>query len=59
MKLVTSREKHAKYIIKPNVKNGYSFLKELFAAKMKKTKIKMNKAAYLGEAILNLTKTLM
>ena len=30
--------------MKPNFKDGYSFSKELFAAEIRKTEIKMNKA---------------
>ena len=58
MKLVTSREKYAKYVMKPNFKDGHSFSKELFAMEMRKTEIKMNKPVYLGQAILDLSKTL-
>ena len=54
MKLKTSREKYAKYVIKPNFKNGHPFSKHLFAVEMGKTKIKINKPAYLGQAILDL-----
>ena len=43
MKLVTSREKYAKYVMKPNFKDGHPFSKHLFAVEMGKTEIKMNK----------------
>ena len=46
MKLVTSREKHAKYVMKPNFKDGHSFSKHLFAIEMGKAEIKMNKDFY-------------
>ena len=59
MKLATSQEKYAKYVMKPNFKDGYPFSKELFAVEMGKTEIKMNKPVYLGPAILDLSKTLM
>ena len=59
MKLVTSREKYDKYVMKPNFKDGYPFSKELFAVEMGKTEIKMNKPVYLGQAIFDLTKKLM
>ena len=53
---MTSRKK---YVIKPNFKDEYLFLKELFAAEMGKTDIKMNNAVYLGQAILDPSKKLM
>ena len=43
MKLVASREKYAKYVMKANFKDGHTFSKHLFAVEMGKTKIKMNK----------------
>ena len=45
--------------MKLNVKDGHPFSKHLFAVEMGKTKIKMNKPMYLGQAILDLSKTLM
>ena len=57
MKLVTSQ--YANYMMKPNFKDGYPLSKELFAVEKGKTEIKMNKQLYLGQAILNLAKTLM
>ena len=59
MKLVTSEQKYAKYVMKPNFKDGYPFSKELFAMEIGKTEIKMNKPVYLGQAILDISKTLM
>ena len=41
MKLVTNRKKYAKYVMKPNFKDGYSFPKELFAVDIGKTEIKI------------------
>ena len=57
IKLVTSREKYAKYVIRRNFKDGYPFSKELL--EMRKTEIKMNKPLYLGQEILDLGKTLI
>ena len=54
MKLVTSDKKYLKYVMKPNFKDGH-----LFAVEMGKTEITMNKPVYLGQAILDLSKTLM
>ena len=59
MTLVTSDKKYLKYVMKPNFKDGHPFSKHLFAVEMGKTKIKMNKPVYLGQAILDLNKTLM
>ena len=59
MKLVTSDKKYLKYVMKPNLKDGFPFSKHLFAVEMGKTEIKMNKPVYLGQAILDLSKTLM
>ena len=59
MKLAASHEKYTKYLTKPNVKNVYPFLKELFAVGIGKTKIKMKKPVSLGQTILDLRKTLM
>ena len=51
MKLVTSREKYIKYVMKPKFKDGYPFSKDLFAVEMGKTEMKMNKPVYLEQAI--------
>ena len=59
MKLVTSKEKYAKYVLKPNFKDGHSFSINFFAVEMEKIEIKMTKPVYLGQAILDLSKTLM
>ena len=59
MKLVTSEQKYQKHVKKPNFKDGHPFSKHLFAAEMGKTELKMNKPVYLGQTILDLSKTLM
>ena len=59
MKLVTSDKKYQKYVMKPNFKDGHPFSKHLFAAKMGKREITMNKPVYLGQAILDVSKMLM
>ena len=43
MDLVTSKRKYLKCVMKPNLKDGYPFSKDLFAVEMGKTEIKMNK----------------
>ena len=47
------------YVMKPNFKYGYPFLKKLLPVEMGKTRIKMNQPVYLGRAILDLSNTLM
>ena len=59
MKLVTSDKKYLKYVMKPNFKDGHPFSKCLFAVEMGKREITMNKPVYLGQVILDLSKTLM
>ena len=59
MKLVTIEQKYQKYVMTPNFKDDYPFSKKLFVVEMGKTKIKMNKPVYLGQAILDQSKTLM
>ena len=59
MKLVTSDKKYLKYVMKPNFQGNRPFSKHLLAGEMGKTKIKMNKPVYLGQAILDPSKTLM
>ena len=58
-KLVQSDKKYLKYVMKPNFKGGFPFSKYLFAVEMGKSKITMNKPMFLGQAILDLSKTLM
>ena len=59
MQLVTSRKKHGRYVMNPNLEDEYPFLMELFAVEIRNTEIKKNKPVYLGQAILDLSKTLM
>ena len=59
MQLVTSRKKHGRYVMNPNLEDGYPFLMELFAVEIGNTGIKKNKPVYLGQVILDLSKTLM
>ena len=51
--------KNMKYVMKPNFKDGFPFSKHLFAVEMGKREIKMKKPVYFGQAILDLSKTLM
>ena len=57
--LVTSLDKYGKYVMKQNFKDGYLVLKELFAAEIGKTEIKIKKPVYLRQAILDLCKGLI
>ena len=59
LKLVTSDKKYLKYVMKPNFKGGHPSSKHLFAVEMGKTEITMNNPVYLGQEILDLSKTLM
>ena len=59
IKLVTSNKKYLKYVMKPNFKDGFPFSKHLFAVEMGKREITIKKPVYLGQAILDLSKTLM
>ena len=53
------KHKDMKLVMKPNFKDGFPFSKELFAVEMGKTEVKMKKPVYLGQVILDLSKTLM
>ena len=59
MKLVTSDKKYLKYVMELNFKDSHPFSKHLFAVDFGKTEIKMNRLVYLGQTILDLSKTLM
>ena len=59
MKLVTSDKKYFKYVMKPNFKDDHPFSEHLFAVEMGKREITMKKPVYLGQVILDLSKTLM
>ena len=54
---MTSRDKYAQYVIRPNFKDGYPLSKELL--EMRKTEMKMNKPLYLRQEILDLGETLI
>ena len=59
IKLITNEKKYLKYTMKPNFKDGDKFSEHLMWVQMGKIEIKMNKPVYLGQAILDLSKTLM
>ena len=58
-KLVTIDKKYFKYVMKPNFKDDHPFSEHLFAVEMGKREITMKKPVYLGQVILDLSKTLM
>ena len=45
--------------MKPNFKSGVLMGENLMSCEMGKVKVKMNKLVYLGQAILDLSKTIM
>ena len=59
IKLVTANERRKKLVSEPNYHTTKQFDKEFLAIEMNKTKILINKPAYLGQAILDISKTLM
>ena len=59
IKLVTTKEKRSKSVSEPNYHNTKDFSENLLAIEMKKTKVTMNKPAYLGMSILDISKTLI
>ena len=59
MKLVTNKESYLCTVMHPNFKSGVLFGKNLMGCEMGKVKFVMNKAVYLGQAILDLSKTVM
>ena len=59
IKLVTTKEKLIKHAREPNLMNIKCFREDLLAVEMRKTEIKMNKPVYLGQSILDISKTLM
>ena len=57
--LVDKEEKALKLIAKPNFERATIFDENLVAIHMKKTEVYFNKPIYLGQAILDISKTLM
>ena len=57
--LVDNRQKAAKLTSRPNFDRATIFDKNLIAVHMKKTEVYFNKPVYVGQAILDLSKTLM
>ena len=59
IKLVTTEYKRNKVASESNYQSTKCISKHLLVMEMKKTEVKMNKPIYLGQAILDLSKTLM
>ena len=59
IKLVMTEEKYLRTVMKPNFKSGVLFGENLMGCEMGKIKVVMNKPVYLGQAILDLSKTIM
>jgi hypothetical protein len=59
VKLVKTKERAQKLVNKPNFSSFKIFTENLVAIHMKKTKLKFDKPVYVGQAILDLSKTLM
>ena len=57
--LVDNRQKAAKLTSRPNFDRSTIFDRNLIAVHMKKTEVYFNKPVYVGQAILDLSKTLM
>ena len=58
-KLVTNDERKNKLVSEPNYHTTKHFSEDLQAIEMRKTEVIMNKPVYLGQAILDISKTLM
>ena len=59
MKLVSNEEEYLKNVMKPNFKSGTLLGADLMGCEMGKVRVVMNKPVYLGQAILDLSKTIM
>ena len=59
IKLVTREAKRNKLASEPNYHSTKCISKHLLVMEMKKTEVKINKPIYLGQAVLDLSKTLM
>ena len=59
IKLVNNEEEYLRNVMKPNFKSGTLLGPNLMGCEMGKVRIVMNKLVYLGQAILDLSKTIM
>ena len=59
IKLVNNEEEYLRNVMKPNFKSGTLLGVDLMACEMGKVRVVMNKLVYLGQTILDLSKTIM
>ena len=59
IKLVNDEEEYLKNVMKPNFKSGTLLGPDLMGCEMGKVRVVMNKQVYLGQAILDLSKTII
>ena len=59
IKLVTTEEKRIRLVSERNYHTTKQFPKNLLAIEIKKTKVKMNKPAYLGMSMLDISRILI
>ena len=59
IKLVTSDKRRSILVSEPNYHTSKHISDDLMIIEMKKVEVKMNKPIYLGQAILDISKTLM
>ena len=59
IKIVTTNERRIKLASEPNYLSTKYISKDFLIMEMQKTEVKMNKPIYLGQAILDISKTLM
>ena len=59
IRLVNDKEEYLRNIMRPNFKSGTLLGPDLMGCEMGKIKVVMNKPVYLGQAILDLSKTIM
>ena len=59
IKLINNEEEYLKNVMKPNFKSGTLLGPDLMGCEMGKVRVVMNKPVYLGQAILDLSKTIM
>ena len=59
IKLANNEEEYLKNVMKPNFKSGTLLRPNLMGCEMGKVKVVMKKLVYLGQAILDLSKTIM
>ena len=59
IKLVNNKDEYLKNVMKPNFKSGTLLGPDLIGCEMGKVRVVMNKPVYIGQAILDLSKTIM